>query len=54
MRVCEMKLLSWNVGLGGPDKRKEVQSIVKDKHPWIMCLQETKLFLCDTRLCSSI
>lgn len=50
-----MKLLSWNVrGLGGPEKRKEVRSIVKEKRPLIMCLQETKLQVCDTRLSSAV
>jgi len=55
VRVCEMKLLSWNVwGLGGPEKRKEVCFIVKEKRSLIMCLQETKLQGCDARMCSAL
>jgi len=55
VRVWVMKLLSWNVrGLGGHEKRKEVRSLVKDKNPLILCLQETKLQLCDDRVCASL
>jgi exonuclease III len=50
-----MKLVSWNVrGLGGFEKRKELRSLVKEKRPLILCMQETKLQLCDTRLCSAV
>lgn len=50
-----MKLLSWNVrGLGGFENRQEVRALVKEKALWILCLQETKLQLCDDRVCSSI
>jgi len=46
--VFEMKLVSWNVcGLGGFEKRKEVRTLVQDKKPFILCLQETKLQVCD-------
>lgn len=55
VRVWVMKLLSWNVRrLGGHVKRKEVRALVKDKNPLILCLQETKLLLCDDRVCSSV
>jgi len=55
VRVLVMRLISWNVrGLGGPEKRKEVRSLVKDKRPLILCLQETKLQICDDRVCSSV
>lgn len=41
-RVGVMKLISWNVrGLGGVEKRKEVHKLVGEKHPFILCLQET-------------
>jgi len=55
VRVWDMKLLSWNVGgLGGHEKIKVVRSLVKDKNPLILCLQETKLQMCDDRVCSSV
>jgi len=50
-----MKLVSWNIrGLGGLKKRKEVRSLVKEKRPWILCLQETKLQKCDVDVCMSV
>ena len=43
VRVWEMKLLSWNVrGLGSSEKRKDVCTLVKEKNPLIMCLQQNK------------
>ena len=45
----EMKIITWNVrGLGGFEKRKEVRSLIQDKCPFILCLQETKLQVCDS------
>jgi len=39
-----MKILTYNVrGLGGCEKRKEVRQLVLEKHPLVLCLQETKL-----------
>jgi len=53
--VCVMKLISWNVqGLGGIDKRREVRRLVGEKSPSILCLQETKLSVCDDFLCNSL
>jgi hypothetical protein len=50
-----MKIASWNVrGLGRVDKRKEVRKLVGEKHPLIVCLQETKLQACDDFLCTSV
>ncbi|MCI25649.1 cytochrome P450 [Trifolium medium] len=50
-----MKILSWNIrGLGGLEKRKAVSRLVGDKHPFILCLQETKMQVCDASLCSAI
>jgi exonuclease III len=50
-----MKVISWNVrGLGRVDKRKEVRNLVREKHPLIVCLQETKLQVCDDSLCTSL
>jgi len=49
--VLVMKLVSWNVrGLGGVEKRREVRKLVEDKKPLILCLQETKLAVCDDNL----
>lgn len=48
-------MVSWNVrGLGGQEKRKEVHSLVKEKRLWILCLQETKLQMCDDGGCLSV
>lgn len=39
-----MLLLSYNVrGLGGYDKRNEVRRLITDKHPYVLCIQETKM-----------
>jgi len=55
VRVCVMRLVSWNVrGLGGLEKRKEVKDLVKEKLPFVLCLQETKLQLIDVFLCTSL
>jgi len=36
VRVCEMKVILWNVrGLGGFEKRKEVRALVQEKCPFI-------------------
>jgi exonuclease III len=54
-RVGLMRIISWNIrGLGGLAKRKEVQKLVGEKNPNIVCLQETKLPICDDFLCSSL
>lgn len=43
-----MKIISWNVrGLGGLEKRKEVRALIQDNCPLIVCIQETKLHVCD-------
>jgi hypothetical protein len=50
-----MKVISWNVrGLGRVDKRKEVRNLVREKNPLIVCLQETKLQVCDDSLCAAM
>ena len=50
-----MKLLSWNVrGLGGADKKREVSHLVREKKPFILCIQETKLPVFDAFVCKSI
>jgi exonuclease III len=39
-----MKYISYNIrGLGSWEKRKEIQKLVKQHRPWILCVQETKL-----------
>jgi exonuclease III len=50
-----MKLISWNVrGLGGIKKRREVRKLLGEKSPFILCLQETKLAMCDDLFCTSL
>jgi exonuclease III len=50
-----MKLLSWNLrSLGGLEKRKEVRGLVNEKRPCIVCIQETRLGVCDDSLCASL
>jgi exonuclease III len=50
-----MKIISWNIrGLGGVVKLKEVRKLIGESNPSIVCLQETKLPLCDDFLCTSL
>lgn len=50
-----MQIISWNVcGLGSVEKKNEVRSLVVENGPSIVCLQETKLSVCDTVLCTSL
>jgi hypothetical protein len=50
-----MRIVSWNVrGLNGLEKRKEVKELVREKVPFVLCIQETKLQLIDDFLCNSI
>ena len=50
-----MKIISWNVrGLGSFEKRREVCHLVREKNLFIICVQETKLFVIDVNLCTSI
>ncbi|GAU14347.1 hypothetical protein TSUD_309070 [Trifolium subterraneum] len=50
-----MKICSWNIrGLGGCEKRKEVRQLMGELQPFIVCLQETKMGLCDDSLCASL
>lgn len=50
-----MKLISWNTrGLGGVEKRREVRLMVGEKLSWLVCLQETKLFVVDSSLVASL
>jgi len=53
--VCVMKIVSWNVrGLGGFAKRREVTQLVREKQPFILCIQETKLVLLDVQSCIAL
>jgi exonuclease III len=53
--VVVMKIISWNVrGLGGFEKRREVNYLVKEKCLFILCIQETKLSVFDAMVCKSI
>ena len=50
-----MKIISWNVrGLGGVEKKREVSQLVREKCPLILCIQETKLAVCNNVLCNSL
>jgi exonuclease III len=50
-----MKIFSWNIrGLGGMEKRKEVRKLIGDKRLFVMCIQETKLSVCDDSLCATL
>jgi len=55
VRVCNMRMVSCNVcGLGGLEKRKEVKELVREKAPFVLCIQETKMGVIDDFLCSSL
>lgn len=50
-----MKVITYNVrGLGGFEKRAEVRRLVQDKHPFVFCLQESKLSVVDKFLIKSL
>lgn len=52
--VFKMKIISWNVrGLGVFEKRREVRQLVNEKHPQVICIQETKLAVVDMAVCKS-
>jgi len=48
--VClSMKIISWNIrGLGSFEKKREVRNLVREKNPFILCIQETKLSVFDS------
>ena len=49
------EIISWNVrGLGSFEKRREVCHLVREKNPFIICIQETKLSVIDVILCKSM
>ena len=53
--VVTMKIISWNVrGLGSFKKRREVRQLVREKNPFILCIQETKLAIIDDFVCKAI
>lgn len=53
--VCVMKIMSSNVrGLGGFEKRGEVCKLVREKQPFILCIQKTKLPMFDALVCRLI
>lgn len=50
-----MKIISWNVrGLGGFEKRREVNQLVREKNPFILCLQESKLSVVNDLVCKAL
>jgi hypothetical protein len=53
--VVTMKVMSYNVrGLGGGEKRVEVRKLVSEKHPFVLCIQETKLGVVDDLMIKSL
>jgi len=40
--------------LGGFKKRREVAQLVREKKPFILCIQETKLVVLDVSVCKSL
>jgi len=52
--VVVMKIISWNVrGFGSFEKRREVKQLVREKNPFILCIQETKLAIIDDFVCKA-
>nr|ABD32574.2 Endonuclease/exonuclease/phosphatase [Medicago truncatula] len=50
-----MKILSYNVrGLGSFEKRAEVRNFIREKNPFVVCLQESKLSMVDDYIINSI
>jgi len=50
-----MKVMSYNVrGLGGVEKRSEVCRLVREKVPFVLCIQESKLAMVDDILVTSL
>lgn len=46
--MLSMKVVSFNArGLGGGEKRAEIRRLVNEKHPFVLCIQETKLSVID-------
>lgn len=44
----QMKLISYNIrGLGGKVKKKEIQKLVREQKPNMLCVQETKMEVVD-------
>jgi len=47
-RVVVMLVLSYNSrGLGGSEKRAEIRNLVREKHPYVLCIQESKISVVD-------
>ena len=50
-----MKIFSWNLrGLGGFEKRREVNNMEREKSLFILCLQELKLSVVNDLVCKAI
>ncbi|GAU48313.1 hypothetical protein TSUD_405300 [Trifolium subterraneum] len=50
-----MKIVSWNIrGLGGMEKRQEIRKLDVNQNPSLLCIQETKLQVCDSAVCSAL
>lgn len=51
----QMKLISYNIrGLGGKVKKKEIQKLVREQKPNMLCVQETKMEVVDRKVCAQL
>lgn len=47
-----MKIISYNIrGLGRWEKKREIQKLVRQRSPSVVCIQETKLIVVDDVVC---
>jgi len=50
-----MKIITYNArGLGGGEKRVEIRRLVSEKHPLVLCIQETKMETLNDQLIKSL
>lgn len=53
--VVAMKIISYNIrGLGRWEKKREIQKLVRQRSPSVVCIQETKLIVVDDVVCKSL
>lgn len=50
-----MKIITFNIrGLGGLVKKKEMQKVVREQKPDLLCVQETKMGVVDRLICAQL
>lgn len=50
-----MKIITFNIrGLGGLVKKKEIQKVVREQKPDLLCVQETKIGVVDRLICAQL